>query len=118
MSIVLFLAVVASSHPGLEATILGDWCAGSKYAFHEVFSLEVGQDGHAFHSWLHQRPDLDGSWTLTDRTLTIRGSNGDTMVYQILSATKRRLVMREKDEKHSETYVRLGKCRSFGGPLP
>ena len=117
MLIALFLAVVASSHRGLGATILGDWCAGSKYAFHEEFSLEIGEDGHAFHSWLHQKPALEGSWTLTGRTLTIRGANGDTMVYQILSATKRRLVMREKNEAHSETYVRLGKCRSFGEPL-
>ena len=117
MSIVIFLAVLASSHRGLEATILGDWCAGSKYAFHEEFSLEIGEDGHAFHSWLHQRPALDGSWRLTGRTLTIRGANRDTMVYQILSATKSRLVMREKNEAHSETYVRLGKCRSFGEPL-
>ena len=118
MPIVLLLVLASStSHRIPESVILGDWCAGSKYAFHEEFSLEVGEDGHAFHSWLHQRPALDGSWTLNGRTLTIRGANGDTMVYQILSATKRRLVMREKNEKHSETYVR-SKCRSFGGPIP
>jgi len=95
------------------ATILGDWCAGSKYAFHEEFQLEKNGE---FHSWLHQRPALEGKWELHDRTLTIRGVSGDTMTYHILKASKTRLVVHEKSEKNDEIYVRLGHCVAFESP--
>src|SRR6266487_4262318 len=90
------LAIAAPKHAVPESIILGDWCAGSKYAFHEEFALAIDEDGHTFMSWLHHKPALDGSWELRDRTLTIRGRHGDTMSYTILSATGKRLVLRQR----------------------
>jgi hypothetical protein len=99
-----------------ESTILGDWCAGSKTAFHEVFSLTIEDNVRVFSSWLHERPAESGTWELNGRTLTIRGTSGTTMVYTIVSATKKRLVIREAKES-AEVYVRKG-CRAFEPPPP
>jgi hypothetical protein len=72
---------------------------------------------HVFSSWLHSRPAGDGMWKLEDRTLTITiGNDKSTMVYTILSATRKRLVMRNKKERQHEVYVRIGQCHPFENP--
>ena len=35
-----------------DTTILGDWCAGSKNAFHEEFSLTVEDDEHISYNFV------------------------------------------------------------------
>ena len=108
-----FFLILAIHTAVPRSVILGNWCAGSKNAFHEEFQLEKSGQ---FHSWLHQRPALEGTWDVKDRTLTIRGANGDTMIYNIIKGTRSRLVMREKNERHRETYVRPSHCTAFEAP--
>ena len=116
LALAMYLSTSATSSRVPESTILGAWCAGSKNAFHEEFSLDIDEQGHSFYSWLHERPAFNGSWELRGRVLTIHGRSGDTMVYRVITATKRRLVLREQDRSDSETYVRIGHCLAFGDP--
>ena len=69
-----------------------------------------------FKSWMHEKPALSGSWELRGRSLVIRGSSGDTMEYKILRASRTRLIVRDKNEKYDEVYVRIGKCVAFENP--
>jgi hypothetical protein len=109
------LLVASSARAGLrESTLLGSWCAGSASAFHESFSLTVEDGAHVFSSWLHDRPAESGTWNLAKRTLTIHGRSGTDYVYAIESATSKRLVLRQGQEK-AETYVR-DHCRKFDAP--
>ena len=117
----VLLALAATTHSSGVATIpaqviRGDWCAGSKNAFHEEFSLDAQEGVHVFRSWLHKRPALEGTWELHGRTLTIRGEHGDLMTYTIISASRVRLVIREHSRKDREVYVRIGKCLAFENP--
>ena len=69
----LLSATTSHTQPPLEELIRGAWCAGSKSAFHEQFSLDV-QDGlRVFESWMHEKPALYGTWELRGRSLVIRG---------------------------------------------
>lgn len=113
--LVILLATPAVAKPRIaEATILGDWCAGSDTAFHEEFSLEIEDGVRMFSSWLHQRPAESGTWELRDRTLTIHGRSGQDYVYKIVSASRKRLVVRSGKEPR-EVYLREG-CRKFEDP--
>lgn len=120
MRIGILLAFVAASAlragAPAEKTILGDWCAGSRNAFHQEFSLEIEDGERIFSSWLHQKPALHGTWLLEGKTLTIRGENGEVFEYLVVKATPKRLVLREEREKDPEVYVRHGKCLLFEDP--
>ncbi len=113
----LVLVILAAVTPSVakpriaEATILGDWCAGSDTAFHEEFALEIEDGVRTFSSWLHQRPAESGTWKLRGRTLVIRGRSGQQYVYTIVSASRKRLVVRSGKEPR-EVYLRKG-CRRF-----
>jgi hypothetical protein len=114
------IALLLANTPGAkravsEATILGDWCAGSEGAFHEEFTLSVEDGVHVFAAWLHQRPAESGTWTLSKRTLVIEEDSGERREYTIVSATSKRLVIQLPNEK-PETYVRPGKCLPFADP--
>src|SRR5688500_18022979 len=115
--ILLLLAatVSADNKPAVtERAILGDWCAGSATAFHEEFTLSVEDGKHLFASWLHQRPAVSGTWTLSGRTLTIQSHAGQDYVCSVLSATSRKHVIQAEGEQ-PETYVRKN-CREFEAP--
>jgi hypothetical protein len=115
LSVLLLLAASHASPPPVsEATILGDWCAGSATAFHEEFSLTIENDKRVFSSWLHQRPATAGTWVLTGRSLTIHRNSGSDFVYSIDSVSSKRMVLRE-DDGEPEVYVRTG-CRRFDAP--
>ena len=118
MVVLLGFLIAATPPPrqSLEKTILGDWCAGSKNAFHEQFSLDVEDGTRVFRSWLHDKPAFSGTWEVNDRSLVIRDRNGDPMEYKILRASSKRLVVREVTRKDSEVYVRPGKCIAFENP--
>jgi hypothetical protein len=111
LMLVLCSLTLAADTPVAEATILGNWCAGSANAFHEEFSLTVADGEHLFSSWLHARPAESGTWVLSGRTLTIHGRSGSDYVYLIEAANSKRLILREADEDR-EIYVRTG-CRRF-----
>src|SRR5688500_10235295 len=113
--LVILTATPSAAKPRIaEATILGDWCAGSDTAFHEEFSLDIEDGVRTFSSWLHQKPAESGTWKLSGPTLTIRGNSGHDYVYTIVSATRKRLVVRSGKESR-EVYLRKG-CRTFGDP--
>jgi hypothetical protein len=120
MNLLLLLGVLSATtpqaQPPLDEVIRGDWCAGSKKAFHEEFSLDLQDGVRVFKSWLHEKPDLTGTWELRGRSLVIRGANGDRMEYKILRASRTRLVVRDANEKYNETYLRQGKCVAFENP--
>ncbi len=112
----LFAAATPHAKASLDQMIRGDWCAGSKNAFHEQFSLGFQDGVRIFESWLHEKPALNGTWEVTGHSLVIRGENGDQMEYRIVRASRTRLVVRDKDRKDNEVYVRQGKCVAFENP--
>lgn len=104
----------AGKSPTAEEMILGDWCAGSKSAFHEGFSLSIENGERLFESWLHQRPAESGTWELRDKQFTIHGSSGQEYAYTLVSITSAKLVLRQRN-KEPEVYVREG-CLEFESP--
>ncbi len=115
MIVAALVLLAAAAPPVSESVILGDWCAGATGAFHQEFSLEIEESKRIFSSWLHQRPALHGTWALKGRTLTIRGVNGGVMTYHVVSASRKRLVLRN-EERRREVYVRHGRCVAFDAP--
>ena len=86
--VLLIARLAAADEPSTaEATILGDWCAGSKSAFHEQFSLSIDDGVRIFESWLHERPAESGTWELKDRSFTIHGRSGHEYSYKVVSRT-------------------------------
>ncbi len=114
LTMTMIAVTVYSSDTVSEKDILGDWCAGSKNAFHEEFSLMTEDGKHIFSSWLHQHPAISGTWNLQNRTLTVYGSSDDQYIYSVETATSKQLILRENG-KDPEVYVREG-CIRFETP--
>lgn len=90
-----------------ETTILGDWCAGSKNAFHEEFSLTIENGEHIFSSWLHHRPSESGKWIVKEQKIIIHTNAGLKYVYFIKKAISEHLILQQEGYE-PETYVREG----------
>lgn len=115
LAVLLLARLAAAEEPSkVEATMLGDWCAGSESAFHEQFSLSIDDGVRRFESWLHERPAESGTWELTDRSFTIHGRSGHEYSYKVVSSTPQRLVLEAENSK-PEVYVREG-CVQFEAP--
>jgi len=54
------------------------------------FAIEDGK--HVYRSWLHSRPDEDGSWTFGSCKVTVRLRSGPVIEYRFLSNDGRRLI--------------------------
>ncbi|HKK06933.1 MAG TPA: hypothetical protein VKA50_13915 [Gammaproteobacteria bacterium] len=113
--IALLLVFTSSSAKSIDKKIiLGDWCAGSKNAYHEEFELVIEDGEHKFYSWLHSRPAIFGVWKLKNKTLSILGSSGDKYIYTVDKVTSDKLVLQEEGEP-KEIYVRHN-CIRFEEP--
>lgn len=99
-----------------EKIILGDWCAGSDNSFHEEFSLTIEDGEHVFSSWLHHRPDGNGTWEINKGTLTVKTVSGSKYIYSIKKATSKLLILQKQGEA-PEKYVRTN-CRRVELPEP
>ncbi len=117
-SVVPALAAAPKAHIP-ESMLRGGWCASNAESEEEEFSLDIEDGTHVFRSWLHHRPASDGTWQLAGRTLTITaGSDKRTTVYTILSLTRKRLVLRNEDERRREVYLRIGMGHCFEVEYP
>jgi hypothetical protein len=93
-----------------EQRMMGAWCSGSANSDYEAFELIAENGQHLFRSWLHERPDSTGAWSLSSQELSISG--GPT--YTILSLSHDTLQVRWAGGV-SQTYVRRG-CRAVETP--
>ena len=109
--IIILLSTSACSNDSVsDKYIIGEWCAGSGNAFHEVFSIAKEDDEQTFSSWFHQRPAISGKWKLNQQNLIIDNGNGNgngnglKFDYLVVMANSNKLILREKNQK-PETYI-------------
>lgn len=113
----LLISACSASEPPKslqENDLLGNWCARKNPAFYEEFVLEIDDGKHVFRSYLHQRPDEFGSWTLSKNQFTIIGNSGRTSAYKIAEFSTQALVLMS-DLGDKEYYYRDG-CVAIAEP--
>jgi hypothetical protein len=89
-----------------EKVLLGAWYFKSGDGAFEILSIEIEDGQHNFYSWLHDRPDSKGTWTLVGSTITFNTDSGDVVVWEILKITTSELTILESGETQTATYVR------------
>jgi hypothetical protein len=65
------------------------------------FDLDSGR--RIFRSWLHQRPEMTGTWSFSNCQVTVRGPDNLAMTYRFVGGDRNRLI--ELDS--GVTYRRL-----------
>jgi hypothetical protein len=93
-----------------EQRMMGSWCSGSENSDYETFELTIENGQRLFRSWLHERPDSIGTWSLSPQELSISG--GPT--YTILGLSPDTLQVRRAEDE-PQTYVRRD-CRAVETP--
>jgi hypothetical protein len=80
-----------------EALVVGSWsCEKSCPDEDMAFTIEDGK--HRYESWLHQRPAVvNAEWTLRGSDLTVTRDGKVLYEWQVVSVTKTRLVLRDKN---------------------
>jgi hypothetical protein len=90
-----------------QRDFVGNWAervapGEAAYDGQEVqFDVEAGR--RIFRSWLHQRPDMTGTWTFRNCQVTVRGPDNLAMTYRFVGSDRNRLI--ELDS--GVTYKRL-----------
>ena len=65
------------------------------------FDLDNGR--RIFRSWLHQRPEMTGTWSFSNCRVTARGPDNMTMTYRFVGSDRNRLI----DLESGVTYRRM-----------
>lgn len=65
------------------------------------FDIDSGR--RIFRSWLHQRPEMTGTWSFSNCRVTARGPGNMTMTYRFVGSNSNRLI----DLESGVTYKRL-----------
>jgi hypothetical protein len=89
-----------------ENKLLGNWYFKDGSGAFEVLELTIENGHHSFSSWLHNRPDSNGSWSLSGQKITFRISSGDTIEWEIISVSSSRLAILETGETQEAIYIR------------
>ena len=84
--------------------ITGYWKSASDNGFFQEFLLE--NDG-SFSSWLHQRPEMNGTWMLDNCVLKVVGTMGFT--FRVVSFKGKKLTLFDIEDNTTSVYHWLGK---------
>ena len=112
------LFVVAESSdltpkPINEKSLLGDWYFKDGAGAFETLSLEIEDGIRYFYSWLHEKPDSKGTWTLNGSTITFSSDSGDVVEWTIQKIANSELTILETGESQIAVYARTP-TKGFG----
>ncbi len=103
----LFVAFAGAPPPTavpIEARVTGAWIARDGGPFQQMaFDYEEGE--RTFSSWLHDRPEFNGTWRLDGETITIE-ANDLTWTLRIVRIDDFRMDVLADDDTSPSTYVR------------
>ena len=75
----------------------GSWCSRTDVpAFFQEIEFDSSEGKNEFHSWLHARPDEEGTWRLEGKTLALEGI-GARWNYRIIRLSAERLVLENQN---------------------
>jgi uncharacterized protein YecT (DUF1311 family) len=94
--------------PVAESALLGNWGRIDDGDFEE-FALERSGTDRSFTSWLHQRPEMNGRWTLRDCTLEISSPGNAALAFSFRVAGLRKgvLLLKQADGGAESSYKKL-----------
>jgi hypothetical protein len=69
----------------------------------QELQFDIDNGRRIFRSWLHQRPEMTGTWTFSNCQVTARGPGAMTMTYGFAAGDKNRLI----DLESGVSYKRL-----------
>jgi hypothetical protein len=80
-----------------EKLLLGHWACVQRCPDEEI-ELSVERGMRRYDSWVHMHPATSGAeWRLEGANLTVTRDGGPLYEWIVVKATKRRLVLRDKD---------------------
>lgn len=95
--------------PAIEKDILGYWVR-VKNGFFEEMSFSENGGSKGFSSWLHHRPELNGTWKFSNCTIQINdGSGGLNFVFKIIKISDKEMQVFDDDEQKTAIYKRITK---------
>lgn len=65
--------------------------------------FDVDNGRRIFRSWLHQRPDINGTWRFSNCRVIVTGPDNITMIYRFVGSDRNRLI----DLESGVRYKRL-----------
>jgi hypothetical protein len=84
-------------------SLVGDWCDRDGTSTFQEFSIE--SDG-TFASWLHARPEFNGSWTLDGKHLTVSVGQDISYRFTVKSVSRSKLVLISAERGDAEAYYK------------
>lgn len=109
------IAAVAPAHAGgarsacrfTQRDFVANWAErvapGESSEDTQEVQFDVDEGRRIYRSWLHQRPDMTGTWSFSNCRVTVRGPDNLTMTYRFVGSDRNRLI--ETDS--GVTYKRL-----------
>lgn len=104
----LFLSVLlltASCTERVDRTdIVGSYNFKSGATDYESF--ELAEDG-SFQSWLHERPEVFGTWSLDDGIIKVKENGNINISMKVISVSEKELVVKQAKAGGAGIYSRI-----------
>jgi hypothetical protein len=84
--------------------LIGYWKSSGDNGFFQEFLID---DDGTFASWLHQRPEVNGTWSLDNCVFTIEGTMGFKL--RVVSFKNKKLTLYDMDDNSTSVYRWTGK---------
>lgn len=95
--------------PAIDKDILGSWVR-VKNGFFEEMSFSENDGSKEFSSWLHHRPELNGTWKFSNCTIQINGGSGSlNFAFKILKISDKEMQVFDDDEQKTAVYKRIAR---------
>jgi uncharacterized protein len=95
--------------PATDKNILGSWVR-VKNGFFEEMSFSENDEIKNFSSWLHHRPELNGTWVFSNCSIQIEGASGGvSFVLKVLKMSDKEMQIFDEDEQKSAIYRRIAR---------
>jgi len=99
----------ANTCPVIEKDILGFWIR-VKNGFFEEMSFSESNGSKDFSSWLHHRPELNGTWKFSNCVIQIDGGPGGlNFSLKIQKISDREMRVFDDDEQRTAVYKRIAR---------
>jgi len=99
----------ANTCPVIEKDILGFWIR-VKNGFFEEMSFSESNGSKDFSSWLHHRPELNGTWKFSNCVIQIDGGSGGlNFSLKIQKISDREMRVFDDDEQRTAVYKRIAR---------
>lgn len=99
----------ANPCPAVEKDILGSWVR-VKNGFFEEMSFYESNGSKDFSSWLHHRPELNGTWKFSNCIIQIDGGSGGlNFALKIQKISDKEMRVFDDDEQRTAVYKRIAR---------